>query len=171
MPCKFGHAHVHVKQVTGETCSTACVEMVCRRFGANLEYTGFQENFYKVFKREGVAGLTHEPIKSILTGLGFNCVVHALRENDSVGRLFRAGSFPIIAEVTYKLSATKSGVHWVVVDGRKANLIANDEFCILDPSKNELIYSSIPKKGLASYENEVGRQFLFSGRMIHVAQA
>lgn len=148
--------------------------MVCRRFGGNFEYSGFQVNFYNAFKpkpEEGKKGLTHAPIKNILTGLGYTCTVHDRSVEDNVGSLFRQGSFPIIAEAIYKRSAsTDIGVHWVVVDGRKERFIGTDEFCILDPSQDSLIYSAIPKNGHATYDIADGRTLLFTGRMIHVSR-
>jgi len=170
MPCKFGHAHVHVKQVTNQTCSTACVEMVCRRFGGNFEYAGFQVNFYNACKPEEGAGLTHGPIRNILTGLGYSCTVHDRSVEDNVGALFRQGSFPIIAEALYKRSDSGTGLHWVVVDGRKEHTLSTDEFCILDPSQDSVIYAAIPKKGHATYDIADGRTLLFTGRMIHVSR-
>jgi ABC-type bacteriocin/lantibiotic exporter with double-glycine peptidase domain len=169
MPCKYGHTHQHIKQETQETCSTACIEMVCKRRGADLEYNGFQTNFYNGFKSKDKdkPGLNQERISSILRGLGIQSKVIDERNPDKAGSLLRESELPVIAEVLYS-SKNKElpGLHWVVVDGRKAS--SQTEFCILDPSADDVIYTSIPKTGLASYQLSADLLLMFSGRMVQV---
>lgn len=169
MACKYGHSHQHVRQETNETCSTACIEMVCKRRGANLEYNGFQTNFYNSFKARDKPGLTHEQISSILRGLGIQSTAFSERSSEKVGNILRENELPIIAEVLYSSKKTdRLGAHWVVVDARKLNRLSADEFCILDPSQDEVICTSIPKTGLAGYQLSAELVLLFSGRMVQV---
>ena len=162
MPCSLGHNHIHVRQVTNQTCGTACIEMVLRRADAQLEYAGFQENFYNSFARDG-NGLNDTHLMSIMRGLGFGGAVAHDRNGDQAVPLLRNCALPAIAEVAVQLSA-KVGLHWVVVDGRSGD---RDKLCILDPSQDGVICAALPKSDHVSYQIRDGRTLLFTGRMIY----
>ncbi|MBV8881368.1 MAG: hypothetical protein JO332_15490 [Planctomycetaceae bacterium] len=159
-PCNLGHQHWHVEQSRNDSCGAACVAMVVKELNSKDVPFTFEADALKV--KTAKAGLNVADLVNLLTKNGIQAE-HVNLDGD-VGAAVRSTSngrhteFPIFLQMFGKSAGGNDLSHWILLYGRKRNLVYDDQFCVLDPacSTGTVSLQTIAKTGVVSIKTVDG---------------